>query len=239
MNQNNLRFYIATDGTAMQKAEMALVYSIQKVCSVPFSVHFMDKHRPDPLWHGWNDKKWYTPFSNFRFAIPEVNGFQGRAVYMDVDQIVLKDPKELFELEIPEDKAWLALDANRTDVMLMDCAKFKNIANWPSIEEQKQSNNNIGHYVQKIKDCWSPLPKRWCCNDGGIASNQGNKIETDPYDPETTCLMHYTQMNWQPWKPYPEKFKYPPHPHARAESLWWQMYAGALESKINFIKNNL
>jgi len=103
MSNEVLRFYIATDGTAMQKAEMALVYSIQKVCSVPFSVHFMDKHRPDPLWHGWNDKKWYTPFSNFRFAIPEVNGFQGRAVYMDVDQIILKDPKELFELEIPED----------------------------------------------------------------------------------------------------------------------------------------
>ena len=128
MSNEALRFYIATDGTAMQKAEMALVYSIQKVCSVPFSVHFMDKHRPNPLWHGWNDKKWYTPFSNFRFAIPEVNGFQGRAVYMDVDQIILKDPKELFELEIPEDKAWLALDPSRTDVMLMDCAKFKNIA---------------------------------------------------------------------------------------------------------------
>jgi hypothetical protein len=35
MSNEALRFYIATDGTAMQKAEMALVYSIQKVCSVP------------------------------------------------------------------------------------------------------------------------------------------------------------------------------------------------------------
>jgi hypothetical protein len=40
-------------------------------------------------------------------------------------------------------------------------------------------------------------------------------------------------MEWQPWKPYPKKFKYPPHPHARAESLWWQMYAKALEEELD------
>ena len=91
---------------------------------------------------------------------------------------------------------------------------------------------NIGTYVNKIKEYWHPLPHRWCCNDGGIASDQANKFETEAYDPDTTCLLHYTQMDWQPWKPYPQKFNYPPHPHARAESLWWQMYAKALAEKL-------
>ena len=232
MSQEILKFFIATDGLAMGRAELALAFSIQKHSTQRFDIHFMDKVRPDPKWHNWSDEKWYTTFSNFRFAVPEANNFEGRAVYMDVDQLILKDPKELFELEIPDDKAWLALDANRTDVMVMDCAKFKDLEGWPSIEEMKNSQDNIGDYIKKIKHLWHPLPKRWCCNDGGIASNQGNKIETDPYDPETTCLMHYTQMDWQPWKPYPDKFNYPPHPHARAESLWWQYYGEAVELKV-------
>jgi len=227
-----LVFYIATDGDAMGRAEMALVHSIGVHCSVPWGFVFMDETRGEPAWMDWNSDHWFTKFSNFRWAVPEVHGFRGRAVYMDVDQLVLKDPKELFELEIPEDKAWLAIDPTRTDVMVFDCAKFEDLANWPSLAEMKRSMDSVGHYSDRIEHLWHPLPQRWCCNDGGIMSEQGNKFQTEEYDPEVTCLLHYTQMDWQPWKPYPGKFKYPPHPHARAESIWWQMYAGALEAKI-------
>ena len=122
----------------------------------------------------------------------------------------------------------------RTDVIVYDCSKFKNLEGWPSLEEMKLNKDkwNIGHFVKKIKEKWSPLPDEWCCNDGGIMSDQKNKYQTAPYDSNTTCLLHFTQMDWQPWKPYPQKFNYPPHPHARAESLWWQMYAKALEEKL-------
>jgi lipopolysaccharide biosynthesis glycosyltransferase len=235
--EEKLAFYIATDGGAMGKAEKALEYSIRKNSSVPYTIEWMDTYRGREAWQGWNKKNWYTPFSHFRFAVPEANKFKGRAIYMDVDQIILKDPKELFELEIPEDKAWLAIAPSRTDVMVFDCAKFKDMvanSNWPCVEEMKENKDSehMGTYIKKIKDYWHPLPSRWCCNDGGVMSNQGNKFQTKEYDPETTCLLHYTQMDWQPWKPYPEKFNYPPHPHARAESIWWQMYAGALEREI-------
>ena len=237
MNQERpIIFYIATDGTAMAKAEAALVHSIGLNCSVPWGFVFMDESREDSVWHDWNNMEWFTKFSNFRWAIPEVHGFAGRAVYMDVDQIVLKDPKELFELEIPEDKAWLSIDPIRTDVMVFDCAKFKDLDNWLSIEEMKKSSDQVGHYSDRILHLWHSLPQKWCCNDGGIMSDQGNKFQTEEYSEEKTCLLHYTQMNWQPWKPYPDQFSYPPHPHARIESIWWQMYAGALERKIQSMK---
>ena len=126
----------------------------------------------------------------------------------------------------------MSLDKSRTDVIVFDCEKFKDLEDWPSIEQMKQSSDNIGHYIQRVSHLWSPLPQKWCCNDGGVVSEQNNKFETDPYDPETTCLLHYTQMDWQPWKPYPEKFDYPPHPHARAESIWWQNYALSLEQEL-------
>ena len=230
-----IHFYVGTDGDANGKAEKALEYSIKKSSSMPYRIEWMDTARGGEHWQGWNKNKWYTKFSHFRFAIPEIHGFKGRAIYMDVDQIILKDPKELINLEIPEDKAWIALAPHRTDVVVFDCAKFKDIDGWPSLQQMKGNAEgaNIGTYVNKIKEYWHPLPHRWCCNDGGIASDQANKFETEAYDPDTTCLLHYTQMDWQPWKPYPDKFNYPQHPHARAESLWWQMYAGALEEKDN------
>ena len=235
MNNETIYFYIGTDGNANSPAEKALEYSIKTNCSVPYEIEWMDTARGGADWQGWNKNGWYTPFSHFRFAIPELRGFSGRAIYMDVDQIILKDPKELFNLEIPEDKAWISLDKTRTDVVVYDCSKFKNIQGWPSIEYMKanKQKEHIGHFVKRIQNYWHPLPHKWCCNDGGIASDQKNKFICDPYNKDETCLLHYTQMEWQPWKPYPKKFKYPPHPHARAESLWWQMYAKALEEELD------
>tara|TARA_Y100000592_G_scaffold100258_1_gene179425 strand:+ start:3972 stop:4694 length:723 start_codon:yes stop_codon:yes gene_type:complete len=234
MSDNTVYFYIGTDGDANGPAEKALEYSIKQSCSTPYKIEWMDTARGGANWQGWNKKGWYTPFSNFRFAIPEARNFEGRAIYLDVDQIILKDPNILFNLPIPEDKFWLALAPTRTDVIVYDCSKFKNLEGWPSLEEMKLNKDkwNIGHFVKKIKEKWSPLPDEWCCNDGGIMSDQKNKYQTAPYDSNTTCLLHFTQMDWQPWKPYPQKFNYPPHPHARAESLWWQMYAKALEEKL-------
>lgn len=225
-------FYIGTDGGANFRAEKALEYSISKHCSIPFSIEWMDTSRGGETWQGWNNLKWYTKFSNFRFSIPELRNFEGRAIYMDVDQIILKDPVDLFNLPINEDKGWLALDSTRTDVMVYDCSKFKNLEGWPSLEEMKKSSYHIGNYIKLMKHLWQPLPHEWCCNDGGIESNQKNFFKSAPYDENKTCLLHYTQMDWQPWKPYPEKFNYPPHPHPRAESIWWQYYAKALEKEI-------
>ena len=227
-----LHFYVGTDMIPMQRAEVALIHSIRKTASKPSYIEWMDESRDNhDVWKGWNNKRWYTKFSNFRWAIPERRNFKGRAVYLDVDQIILKDPKELFELPIPEGKAWLSIDKTRTDVMLFDCSKF-NESFWPSIEEMKKSSDHIGHYIKRIEHLWAPLPEEWCCNDGGIMSNQGNKFQTEEYSEEKTCLLHYTQMNWQPWKPYPEKFDYPKHPHQEVARIWWETYAEALEHEL-------
>tara|TARA_B100000459_G_scaffold141273_1_gene100938 strand:- start:149 stop:871 length:723 start_codon:yes stop_codon:yes gene_type:complete len=234
MSEETVYIYVGTDGGANSKAEKALEYSIKKYCSVPYVIEWMDTARGAENWQGWNKKDWYTKFSHFRFAIPEVHGFKGRAIYLDVDQIFLKDPKDLFNIEIPEGKVWTSLDTKRTDVIVYECERFKSLPHWPSLEEMKKNENgeHIGHFSGRLSKYWHPLPHKWCCNDGGIASDQKNKFVCEPYDREKTCLLHYTQMDWQPWKPYPKEFSYPPHPHPRAESIWWQMYAGALEEEL-------
>ena len=49
---------------------------------------------------GFDRARWKTGFTNYRYAIPELAGKQGRAIYNDVDQIYLADPAELFDMDM-------------------------------------------------------------------------------------------------------------------------------------------
>ena len=48
---------------------------------------------------GFERRGWTTGFTNYRFAIPELCGGRGRAIYNDVDQIYRCDPAVLFDLD--------------------------------------------------------------------------------------------------------------------------------------------
>tara|TARA_Y100000592_G_scaffold45392_1_gene72040 strand:+ start:5450 stop:6157 length:708 start_codon:yes stop_codon:yes gene_type:complete len=232
MSEQTLKVFVGTDGGVEEPAEKALAYSFQKNSSIPVEIEFMDEKRGNPFWHGWNKNRWYTPFTCYRWGIPEFCNFEGRAMYMDVDQLVLKDPKELLELKFDDGKFWMAPGSRRGDVILYDCAKFKNKW-WPSIQEIKDNQKGIGWFLDKIGKGWQKLPERWCCNDGGyVGPTQVNKMPTEPYVDGETCLVHYTEMSWQPWEPYPKKYKYTPHRHQGVIALWWKYYAKALEEEL-------
>ena len=223
-----VRLFIATDGRAMKRAELALEYSAKKHASGPVDIEWMDEERGEPNWTGWNRKKWYTRFTCFRFSIPELSGFKGRSIYVDVDQLFLDDIYKLINLPIPDDKMFLALHWIRTDVMVMDNAKFKNLDWWPSVEEMKKSGWGAKNYLNLLKDhdVVGKLPSEWCCNDG------------KGYEKGKTKHLHFTEMKTQPWKPYPKgwrsfKFDYPDHPHQESTRVWWEYYAKALEDKFD------
>ena len=72
---------------------------------------------------GFAQGRWRTGFTNFRFAIPDLAGGHGRAIYNDVDQIYLADPAPLFDLPMG-DAGYLALTPADTAVMLLDCARM-------------------------------------------------------------------------------------------------------------------
>ncbi|MCH6043866.1 glycosyl transferase, partial [Salmonella enterica] len=73
----------------------------------------------------WRTEKWSTPFSAFRWAVPAAAGFQGRALYMDADMLVLCDLAEIWDLPL-DDGAIVAGrrdgDGWRSCVALWDCA---------------------------------------------------------------------------------------------------------------------
>lgn len=222
-----VKVYVGTDPN-MGKAEIALEHSIRKASKGNVEIIWMDYSRGG-IWGDWNigrehghpysDKGWATDFSCFRFAIPEANGFKGRAIYLDVDMILLKDIKDLFD--IPMDKPVL-IPPNGFDVILFDCSAFKDLKWWPNLEMMQASGWKVHFYTKLLLDheMVGLLPAEWNCCDG------------KDFDPNRTCLIHYTDMHTQPWKPYPNVFEYPEHPHPQVVALWNQMYEEGVANHV-------
>lgn len=221
-----VKVYVGTD-SQMEKSDIALQYSLQKNSSVPVEIVWMNQANGG-LWGDWDigrekgrpysSQGWATDFSCFRFAIPEANKFKGRAIYLDTDMIVLKDIKALFDF--PMDRP-VMVTPRRYDVILFDCAAFKDLPWWPSIKEMKKNKMMVKDYQQLLYDhdmVSSGLPIEWNCCDG------------DGYVPGQTALVHYTEMRTQPWKPYPNIFEYPEHPRPDMVELFWKTYEEAVKS---------
>jgi len=245
--QTLMRIFV-TSCKPMWRVEKALEYSIIKYCSAPYQVTFLrsgdsewktnvdlgishediaaikkakcwniGRSHPKPYTGG---KGWQTPFSCFRFAIPELCGFQGRAIHMDADFVVRRDLRPIFEMEL---SAAVLSPHRRTDFMLIDCNKFEELklmGLWPSIAEMRVSGKEIQNYIQKLHTNFyiEDADSEWESWDGRNLN-------------EKTYTIHYTEMRTQPWKPYPEYFSYPQHPSQEAVCTFWEHYAEALEAE--------
>lgn len=179
------------------------------------------------IWDGWNKGRthsrqdsgegWKTNFSVFRWTIPELCGFKGKGIYLDVDQILIKDIKQMWDLPL-DDKMVISITDERTDVMLMDNEKF-NADWWKKIEQMKPSGKSQKSYRVSVQ-------KR---NGIGRLDTIYNCMDGKGYDPEKTRLLHYTKMNTQPWHPFPQNVKYVPHENPVVDEIWHDHYAKALE----------
>lgn len=139
---------------------------------------------------------WGTPFSCFRFAVPELMNFQGKAIYLDADMLLLADIGELFDLDIASDHGIKCFSQSRTDVTLYDCAWFKNKDWWPSLSRMKKVKARVFEYVR--------LLQQWKALDSTLSSDW-NDVDGRMYDvtPDDVKLIHYSHvMVGQPWRPY-------------------------------------
>lgn len=201
-----IRVFVGTsEGNDDIEAEKTLKYSLEKHCSEPIEVLFM-RNTEDGFMGKFNSTGWATPFTNLRWAIPEYCNFEGKAIYMDVDQLNLRDISELYNIDL-ENKPFASRD-NRLCVMVMDCEKMqKELSPVSYIKE----NGNYGRQIY-----WNILEKgkhfdpRWNCLDGE------NRPISDIWH------LHFTSMPTQPWKPSWCKSPHRPHPRQDLVSLWEQ-----------------
>ena len=184
----------------------------------------------DAVDRGWvNNRSWGTPFTGFRFAVPQLCQFEGRAIYLDADMLVLGDIADLWNEEIEETRGLKCWGDLRTDVSVINCEFFGEpggapAADWPVIAEMKDSGWRAMDYLRMLHRMGAVdnrLDRMW--NDcDGWGYERG----------ENTQLIHYTHvLHGQPYRPYdipyPKEFPYV-KTSKKAGLLWWDTYLQAL-----------
>ena len=182
-----VRIFIGSE-SAQYRAERILVWSIEQARD-PGRVYeiFLMKELT-----GFDRRRWLTGFTNYRFAIPELAGKCGRAIYNDVDQVYLTDPGELFDHDLQE-HGFLTIAPNDTSVMVMDCKKMAAV--W-SLEAAKfEKKTTLVQRALNRPNLWGQLKPEWNARD-------------EEYRPGHSKVLHYTALHTQPWHPFPKQFVY-------------------------------
>jgi len=202
-----LRIFIGTSSNGEDDvAEKTLEYSLRKHSSEELDIVYM-RNRSDGFMGKFNSKGWATPFTNLRWAIPEYCNFSGRAMYMDVDMLNLKDISILYNMDLKGKP--FASRANRLCVMVMDCEKMKEIL--VPVSHIKTTPNYGSQIYWGALKLAEPFDPRWNCLDG------------EKYDIMDIWHLHFTKMPTQPWKP--AWFKGTTRPHSRPELVGlWKSY---------------
>lgn len=134
-----------------------------------------------------------TPFSFQRFTIPQLNGYEGRAIYLDSDMQVFRDINELWSWDFEGADLLSVYEPPNSgrlpqfSVMVLNCQQLR----WNVIDLIKQLEAGRWNYKQFILEMApagtiSPvLPTEW------------NDLER--FTEGKTALTHYTDMDTQPW----------------------------------------
>lgn len=175
------------------EAQGMLEYTLRKYASLPLEITWMKLTRdPNSVWYsdppnkGWNMRGWATPFSAFRWSIPHACGYEGRAIYMDVDQVARADIADLWGQNIPDGKALLSKNEKTFCVMVMDCERMKTVL--PDFEALKKEL-----VYRKAREAAGKASARfegnWNCLDG---ENYKTLMDSD------IKVIHFTKVETQP-----------------------------------------
>jgi hypothetical protein len=179
------------------ESQAVLEWSLRKFASEPLAVEWMKLDRnPGSFWYsnpekreGWKTFKWATPFSGFRWAIPERCGFKGRAIYMDSDMIPMADIAELWHQPIPDGAFCIYKGGMRFCVTLFDCERARPYMKPVSyLRANPGAHREMRRLFEEDRKLASIFKDNWNCLDG----EQFKSV----YDPGIK-IIHYTTIPQQ------------------------------------------
>ncbi len=190
-----VRIYLGTE-RGQFRAERVFLWSVMKHRDPArrYEIHLLRELA------GFQRGAWLTGFTNYRFLVPELTGFSGRAIYNDTDQIYLRDPAELFDLDMG-DAGFLSINDRDTSVMLIDCERMAEV--WGS-EPVRRASRKALEAAARDGRLWGHLDGGWNARDS-------------EYDAVRSKVVHFTTLQTQPWRPFPDQFVYLDNPTGR---LW-------------------
>ncbi len=131
MTDAPIRLFVGAAANSDDLESLAVLeHSLRKHASLPveFGVMRLSKDPESPFYSdggaGWQTEAWSTPFSGFRWIVPELCHWEGRAIYLDSDFIIRADIAELWGQDM-RGKALLGkggVESWRFCCALWDCA---------------------------------------------------------------------------------------------------------------------
>ena len=185
---DTVKLFVGTSDNDDTLAQKIYLYTLYKNSTAPIDIVFL---RPKDF-PGWNRTTWGTPFTCYRYAVPHLMGYKGRALYTDVDMLNFRDISALYKTDL-EGKAfgmvWDALQDNGKEgtkagyprgfwcdsVLLIDCEKAKEFVD--PIDTIIKWNKNYSYKWEVMRKLGSPhkektmnlvhqLDPRWNIFDG-------------------------------------------------------------------------
>tara|TARA_R110002153_G_scaffold85164_2_gene212885 strand:- start:1165 stop:1899 length:735 start_codon:yes stop_codon:yes gene_type:complete len=219
-----IRIFIGTSSNGEDaECEMVYEYSIRKNASVPVEITWMRQtHDGSSPWGGWQTQSWSTPFSGFRWVIPEVCGFKGRAIYTDCDMINFKDINDLINIDLGgrpvAARRGSRFGGHEFCVMVFDCEAFEQYS--MPINRMKAIPESHHRMINKFsgQPLVQDLNPKWNCLDG------------DDVPVDELWHVHYTNMATQPWRPAWFTGQIAAHRRPDIFNLWFDMKDEAIDS---------
>lgn len=185
-----IRLFVGTSGNNEDlEAEMVLEYTARKHCSQPLEITFMRQAKAGP-WSGWaSSKNNRTPFTSFRWSLPAVCEFKGRAIYSDVDFLYTGDLAEVWAQNIPH----VALVRNptgklSTSFIVFDCEKAKgHVPSLDALRKMPDAHSTVLNYFRTHPDLLAATKGNWDCAD----------LKGTTLDHSLLKAVHYTRIEHQ------------------------------------------
>ena len=194
-----VRIFLGSEN-AQYRAERIFIWSILQVRDPArvYEIYLMKDLK------GIDRTGWKTGFTNYRYAIPTLGGGQGRAIYNDVDQIYLADPGNLFDLGM-NGAGILGVTKRETSVILIDCEIM--FQYWRVEDVRSHKRHRHFRAITHDNGLWGELPGEWNARD-------------DEFSAGTSACFHFTTLQTQPWRPFPDQIRYRPHLN---EAVWFNL----------------
>lgn len=178
--------------------QQVLKYSILKHASVPVDIRFIQQSE---------ERIGGTNFGFVRFHVPEIFDYEGRAIYLDADQLVLDDISELWRALDNEYDVALVQDGegtfggkpvgqiNQTSVMVLNCERLRDWNPRKMFDSVVGNRDPVSDGQIRYRDFMTlkwmdpgriqPLEPSW--NHFNIANHRSR-------------LVHFSHVRSQPWR---------------------------------------
>lgn len=190
-----IRLFVGTSANSHDsEAEAVLEWTARKHCSMPLEITWMRQAEKGP-WSGWESaKRGRTPFTAYRWSLPAVCNYEGKALYTDVDFFFRADLAELWNQPIPS--VGLVRNATgklSTSCILFDCAKARgHVPTLDVLKRMPDAHDKMLHYFRSNIGLLTACEGNWDCSH--FEKDVYGKMPLD--DPRVKAV-HYTRVESQ------------------------------------------